>query len=344
MLMSLLKRCVYAIPGAREFLRARRTQLLREKFRFDCYRADFRTDKNHIGWQRSGPDYWKLSSELIFWFHKLEKGLCLPPGARMWFGKDAAENTLRLMKEWRSHSFSVREPVYQAALGTLIAYRDRLKRIDDDNASRLQVLSEITEVLAANAFDPSYATPLSLLPPPEASFPVLRELSLSRRSTRNFTGEKVDIRLVEQAISIAQLSPSACNRQPWRFHLYDRPEDILKMLSLQNGNSGFGHTVPLLGVMCCDLGTFFDSSERIEPILDGGLFLMSLLLALQSLGLSSCCLNWCVTPALDLRAHEVGSIPMRERILTFLAIGHAATDAVAPLSGRRPMRDVMVMH
>lgn len=344
MFASLLKRCIYAIPGAQQFLQARKKQILREKFRFDCYRSDFFADKNHIGWQRPGGDYWKLSSELIFWFHKLEKGLCLPPGARMWFGRDAAENTLRLIGEWNHYSLPVGAPVYQAALGTLAAYRERLLHIEDDNASRLQLIAKISKTLSANELSPLYMTPLPISSSPVTGNQILRELCLSRRSTRNFTPEKVDIRLVEQAVSIAQLSPSACNRQPWKLHLYDQREDIEKMLSLQNGNSGFGHTIPLLGVMCCDLGTFFDSSERIEPILDGGLFLMSLLLALQSLGLSTCCLNWCVAPELDRRGHEVGNIPMQEKILTFLAIGHGAADAVVPLSGRRPLSDVIRLH
>jgi hypothetical protein len=40
-------------------------------------------------------------------------------------------------------------------------------------------------------------------------------------------------------------------------------------------------------------------ASGIEPALDGGLFLMSFLLALESQGLASCCLNFCVGPQTD---------------------------------------------
>jgi nitroreductase len=116
------------------------------------------------------------------------------------------------------------------------------------------------------------------------------------------------------------------------------------MLKLQNGNRGFGHTIPMLAVVCCDMGAFFDSTERNEPPLDGGLFLMSFLLALQSLGLATCCLNWCVDPRVDQQGHQVGNIPQNEKILTFLAIGYAADDTVVPLSARRPLSDLIVAH
>jgi hypothetical protein len=85
------------------------------------------------------------------------------------------------------------------------------------------------------------------------------------------------------------------------------------MLKLQNGNTGFGHTIPLLALVTADLGAFFDSSERIEPALDGGLFLMSFLLALESQGLASCCLNFCVGPQTDKMAHRIGNIPEQEK-------------------------------
>ena len=57
---------------------------------------------------------------------------------------------------------------------------------------------------------------------------------------------------------------------------------------------------------------------------------MSLLLALQSLGLSSCCLFWCVEPDV-MRADTARAAFPAEKILT-LAIGYAADDTVVPLS------------
>jgi nitroreductase len=71
---------------------------------------------------------------------------------------------------------------------------------------------------------------------------------------------------------------------------------------------------------------------------------MSFILALQSQGLASCCLNWCVPPETDRKGHAAGSIPANEKILTYLAIGYANEGHLVPLSARRPMSDVAFWH
>ncbi|MCA1338155.1 nitroreductase family protein [Pseudooceanicola marinus] len=344
---KVLKKIVFSIPGGPEALAATRARKRRRKvnaLRRRCYAADVANDIRYLNWHREGADYWKLSSELIFQHHKLEKGLCLPPEARAWFGRTAALETFRLMEEWKTHGFDRSAPVYQSALGILAAYRARLEGIADDNPERLELIARITAYLEDTAPEPAYATPLPARPAPEGVLPMLQELALARRSTRNFTDRKVDPAMVAEAARIGALAPSACNRQPWKVHLYDDPARIRAMLELQNGNSGFGHTVPLLAVICADQGSFFDSSERFEPVLDGGLFLMSFLYGLQAQGLASCCLNWAVPPERDAEGHARGDIPPEHKILTFLAVGHPAPGAVVPLSGRRPLEDTLHWH
>ncbi len=44
---------------------------------------------------------------------------------------------------------------------------------------------------------------------------ILQTLMLKRRSVRGFTSDLVDKVLIDKALSVAQLSPSNCNVQPW---------------------------------------------------------------------------------------------------------------------------------
>lgn len=422
-----IKRLIAGMPGIDAALRRALAQYRVARIRRRCYRADIAADRAHVGWHRNDTRYWTLSAELIFYHHKLEKGLCLPSGARALFGDRPARRTLTLLRRWREAGHATDGPVYQSSLGVLRAWRDHIAAQPDlpaafgdilpriDAALELQTPDSITlhatpipaqdvvqggaqgVVQGATAPDArqdaivpgadigvtkdgaqqrvtsgmvqdgasggaqgsasdvvSGATPDAVpagtargaAPERIAPGPVdaLAILARARRSTRDFTPMPVDPGLVTRAVQIAQLSPSACNRQPWKLHLYDRPDDIARLLALQNGNRGFGQNVPLLAVLCCDLGGFFDATERVEPALDGGLFLMSLLLALQAQGLASCCLNWCVPPDIDRKGHAAGNIPANEKILTFLAIGHPAPGAVVPLSARRPLSDVIVSH
>lgn len=343
---TLAKNVVAMVPGLKPFLKRRRDGFNRSLLRYRCYRYEKKVNARHMGWQHSGTvNYSKRSSELIFWYHKLEKGLCLPPENRRFFGQYPAQQTLMLLRKWRSDRLSCDATVYKAAIGVLEGYRDFVQNIAPQTTQVKQTLTELNAFLSVHEkTEDSYKTPIDFKLLPEDSYDVLYSLALCRRSTRNFKSQPVSMDIVEKAAALAQLSPSACNRQPWRLHLYQDKHDIEEMLKLQNGNRGFGHTIPMLAVVCCDMGAFFDSTERNEPSLDGGLFLMSLLYALQSMGLASCCLNWCVDPRRDQQGHRTGDIPDNEKILTFLAIGYAADDTVVPLSARRPLSDLIVEH
>lgn len=286
--------------------------------------------------------YWAASAELLFQYHKLEKGLCMPGPARF-FGYDPSSATLELLIAWREKGFSQSDAVYKGALATLESYASKIATIDPERSEKLR--AKIWHELSINKQDQEIKTPISAagsLTLEHASY--LLQILKARRSQRVFSADAVPTDLITKAIEMAQLSPSACNRQPWRVHSYDDREKMEKLLNLQNGNRGFGHTIPRLLIITSESKGFFDASERHEPYIDGGLFTMSLLLALQSLGLSSCCLNWCVSPSNDRQAHSIGEIPPSELIVMYLAVGYAEPGSLVPLSPRRDLSTLFIKH
>lgn len=308
------------------------------------YGHDFIRTLKYMDWRKTPQNmYWQKSAELLFQYHKLEKGMCIG-GKPRFFGVDALRATSRHLQEWDALGLPKDDPVYLGALETLRAYRARLAQVPApvDLAPEVEALIEAR--LAESQPVPSLTTPQPFHPQSEATPEALHSLMLHRRSVRSFSDRPVDMALVRRAFEMAQLSPSACNRQPWRVHLYSDRAKIDEMLSLQNGNAGFGHTVPLLAVVTTDARSFFDATERLQGNLDAGLFLMSFLLGLQAYSISSCCLNWCVNPTLDRRAHERGDIPDHEQIATFLAIGYATEDARVPRSPRRSLNTALLVH
>lgn len=314
------------------------------KLLVQCSIYDAQMNHKHLNWSRNPGQYWPLSSALIFQYHKLEKGLCLPAESRRYFGDSAALETCRLIHEMEQSGNQFDNRILKAAIETLRVWQLEMLRQKIQSENFLNLSHQIDDILKRYENDISLKTPIPFSKSDPCSADYFQLLMKRRRSTRNFDGKPVDFSLIKRATEIAQLSPSACNRQPWRLHFYDDPTAIQVMLKLQNGNAGFGHTIPLLAVVTSDRSSFFDLSERSEPDFDGGLFTMSFLLALQSLGLSSCCLNWCVFPELDRQGHLIGHIPQNEKILTFLAIGYARSDAYVPLSARRPIEDVVCKH
>lgn len=305
---------------------------------------DFMRTLKYMDWRRQPKDiYWQKSSELLFQYHKLEKGMCIG-GKPRFFGIDALRATCGLMREWQALGLSMDDPIYVGAVETLRGYKARLAVTPAPDNLKAEVAALLEERLAQTQPVASLSTPIPFDPVSEATPEALSSLLLHRRSVRDFADRPVERELVERAFQMAQLSPSACNRQPWRVHLYSDRAKIDEMLRLQNGNGGFGHTVPLLAVISTDCRTFFNATERAQGNLDAGLFLMSFLLALQTQSIASCCLNWCVTPTMDRRAHAAGNIPDHESIVTYLAIGYAKDDIHVPRSPRRAALSALVYH
>lgn len=312
--------------------------------RLPYFLHDLRRVYKYMHWDspESRARYWVTSSSLLFQYHKLEKGLCIP-GPKRAFGADPATATIEILSQWRDNRFKTADPVYRGAIETLRAYRERLSETPLNGRPEVDAAIAEELALASDVLEAGHPRPVNQGCRDEM-FRVLGKMAAERRSVRSFLPEPVPRSSVDEALRIAQLSPSACNRQPCKVHLFSKRTDIDAMLAFQNGNRGFGQTIPTLLVVTADTRGFFDASERSQPHVDGGLFSMSLLYALHAQGISSCCLNWCVSPADDVGAHRRGSIPDSEAIIMYIAIGFAATDARAARSPRRSIDSILYVH
>lgn len=148
---------------------------------------------------------------------------------RALFGQVAADNTTALMREWRETALDPNSPVYRAAEGILRAYRNAITAMPGKPAMQNRLLGAIDSLLREED-QSDFVTPITPPPIPEAAYESLLDLSRSRRSTRDFSGKAIDFALVERAVGIAQLSPSACNRQPWHLHFYEDPTALPRII------------------------------------------------------------------------------------------------------------------
>jgi nitroreductase len=328
-------------PNARNRL-ADRKFALANGLKLRYFSDDVRRANRFMVWMPRDDGYDKLSAELLFYYHKLEKGLCLTDGSRF-FGKAAALTTVALLKRWRSAGHPRSDRVYAGAVETLRSYRDTIAQMQLHGGESAKLVGLIDATLAGDPMVPELHTPMAFRPSVDMA-DAFEQLCLDRRSVRAYKPDPVDPPLIARAISIAQLSPSVCNRQAWHVHVYSNRDDIAHMLKLQNGNGGFGHQLSTLLVIAMDSTAFFDASERNQQFIDAGLFSMSLVLALQSLGLASCCLNWCVPPKYEDLAHRRGKIPDHHRIMMYMAVGHPADSALVPRSPRRELGKVVTNH
>lgn len=166
----------------------------------------------------------------------------------------------------------------------------------------------------------------------------------SRYSIRNFSGEEVDVETIKKAVNMARKTPSVCNRQSCRVHLYSDKKKILDLLQYQNGNSGFREHINKLLIITSDLQSFLNIGERYQCWIDGGMFSMSLVYALHSLGVGTCCLNWSVEYDMDLNVRQKAEINPSESIIMFIAIGHLPQNLKVAISNRKNLDHYLSCH
>ncbi|MGH2182869.1 nitroreductase family protein, partial [Enterococcus faecalis] len=115
-------------------------------------------------------------------------------------------------------------------------------------------------------------------------------LALNRYSIRDYDSSDVDLGMLNEAIEIALKSPSVCNRQSARVYVINDKKEIKELLNIQGGFNGY-ELPPCLILVTCDIQDFIDISERNQPYIDGGIFAMSLIYALEYQGFATCTLN-----------------------------------------------------
>lgn len=325
--MAVLKDRIKAIVPAERRVAIRRL-LARVKV-FSNYGYDARRYLRASTAGRTADDAERLAAHISMDYHRLEKGMALP-SPRHGFGRDVVLRLIRSVSRYESRYGSAE--VTHFARGALLGYR----RFNDGKLSP-EVELAIVELLSSNAGAQSAGgvdalTRNSLFPfDSDAAQQFLR----SRRSVRQFDGRPVPEELLERAARIAQQAPSVCNRQSARLFASNQRERMDEMLRFQNGNRGFGDRLGAVIVVASDMRAFTSMGERNQCWIDGGIFAMSMALALHSLHIGACMLNWSVEPDRDRALRRCLGIADHYAIITMMGAGHVAEDLMVAASPRR---------
>ncbi len=138
-------------------------------------------------------------------------------------------------------------------------------------------------------------------------------------------------------MQVALLAPSVCNRQPFEFRIFDDRALVKKVIEIPFGLAGYGHNVPVVAVVVGQQRHFFDERDRHLIYIDSSLAVMGFLLALETLGLSSCCVNW---PDIESQEKEMASLlglSPDERPVMLLAIGYPDLDGMVANSTKKSL-------
>lgn len=261
-----------------------------------------------------------LESRLTMAYHRIEKGASYPNPKRPYGLSTLAEieELLRISETTGS------------GLGPAENARSAICALERYNAT-----GEISEAV----------TPVSDWDGRAYSPAAISQFVRSRHSVRSFQREvPPDLALIRRIVAEASTTPSVCNRRSYRAHYFADSAQLKAVLSLQNGNSGFGHTIPGVFIVTVRRSAFSGAGERNQRWIDGGLFAMTLVWLCHAHGLGTCFLNWSQTNRRTDQLRELAGIPRSEDVITIIAVGHPEPGHRVARSPLRPESDTYVQH
>lgn len=270
--------------------------------------------------------------------HRMEKGLISQP-RRPVFARDYAPKLVDLFlehhDEWDAFDpdlvtwcndvlteyFEVVETVGEPALA------EAARRFSAWDGRRRNEVSATRELLAPY--------PAIKRPPVSIDYDDLLDLARRRRSVRWFRPDPVPRELLDKAVELAGLSPTACNRQPFTFLIADAPAAAAEMGGLAMGTAGFSHQFPCCIAVVGEQRAFAEVRDRHLIYIDSSLAVMSLLLALETLGLSACTINWPDIGVRDKAIRERYDLRRDQQTVMLIAVGYADPDGGVPSSAKK---------
>jgi nitroreductase len=172
---------------------------------------------------------------------------------------------------------------------------------------------------------------------PPVDYDDLLRLAQRRRSVRWYLPKAVPREIIDRALEVAALSPSACNRQPFEFRIIDDPKLLPSVAAVPKGTRGFDQGFPAFAVVVGRMRAFFSERDRHLIYIDGALAAMSFVFALESLGLSSCCINWADEAEQEREMSRLLGLAPDERPVMCISFGYPDPDGMVPYSEKRPL-------
>lgn len=269
--------------------------------------------------------------------HRLEKGLIMKP-RRDVFATDYIDETVNSYKNalLANQNKLTTDSELQWAHDVLKQYFSIVG--SDPSIDQAREKFSVLEPLYSNKPCVPYKRDLSK--PLSVNYDQFLELSYRRRSVRWYLPKPVPRNLLDRAITAAALSPSACNRQPFEFRIFDESELVQKVASIPMGTKGFNHNFSAIVVVVGKLRAYFSERDRHVIYIDGALASMSFMYALETLGLSSCAINWPEMEPQESRMASLLNLEPDERVIMLISVGYPDPDGMVPYSQKKSLNQI----
>ena len=298
----------------------------------------------HNARSHNSKDKNKSLTEILMLTHALEKAFSLP-NPRKQFGIQKATQLMN-----RITDYIVRYN-WDESLSTAVSVLSQYVVYHENNNSLTPEITvikvQVQEILDSHSMkqqviDIGGTYDLTKEALQEAAKGDFKSLSANRYAIRNFDGSAVNHKLIHEALDIARKSPSACNRQAYRVHIYNG-EKKNKLLKMQGGANSFYETADSVLLISADANRYYLNEARLGYV-DASLFAMSLIYALTYLGIASIPLTLCIKQSVIKRINKEFNVPENETPVLLIAIGNYTEHFRVAKSYRNPVEEFTMIH
>ncbi len=275
-------------------------------------------------------DYQNYEAVITRLYHTVEKGLSYEDNYyRAGFGKASINDLIITMKSYISNGYSEEKAFYRTSLDVLYKYVERNKKSGLIDEQLEKTISELPG-------SPNGLGGVIVIDKPQnPEMWTFEQLVKSRHSIRWFAEENINEDTIKKALSLAQYTPSACNRQGWKTILISNKLTISEILKNQNGNSGFGERINKLLLITADLRYFNNDRELFQPFIDGGMYAQNVLNSLAYYGLASVPLSASLTIEQEINVRRILKLNDSEELILFIGVGGYQSRNLTTRSERR---------
>lgn len=314
---------IYSLPA---FITFNREQYAVLKGRRNYYRNLTKDRQTHVELRRN--------------VHRLEKGMIMQP-RRPIFARDYAGETVEFyeqaIRQYKADPASMDRMELEWAHDVIKRYFS-LVQSGDKNVDAARKRFEATlEAFDYDAKEEKAPFIYKERPKSDITYEQLMDLAMQRRSVRWFQDKKVPRELIDKAFMIGRQSPTACNRLPYKFRVFDEPKLVKKVAGIPFGAGGYSQQIPTIVVVTGKLESYFSPRDRHAIYIDSSLATMGFLYGLETLGLSSCVINWPDFEPLEQKMQKALGLDTSDRVIMLVAVGYADPESGVPYSQKKDL-------
>ena len=171
-------------------------------------------------------------------------------------------------------------------------------------------------------------------------------LCLRRQSCRKYSNRPVEREKLMACVAVARFAPSACNSQPWHFHLVREPS-LVKQIGIATQEGGANPTMNTAMAFIIIVEEYAKLVPRLRGMLDSQYFAhgdigtaaATICFEAAEQGLGSCILGTFNREIIC----ELLNIPIEKRIRLVIALGYPDDETIRE-KARKPLEEILSIY